>query len=204
MRGDLKAAMAAEIVVLFAAVIFLLGFLTAGIGHERPMLSLCITIFAVLCASALLVYIWHRTLQRESLVRRLYISSGGIYNNEFGFAPMSKISDSANAYDVVTFAADALAQMSYGFEIAERPEEFDPRYAIDSSIFVYHASDPKGDLSEGIVIDDWQGRLRERLRKPHGITAWRPVETFDGAGELARLIEDHCVLVPQSDQGDAC
>ena len=144
----------------------------------------------------LLSVMWYRTLQREVLVRRFFVSRDWVYNHEIGYAPVSKVIGEAGAYDFVAFAADALAMMDYGFDVAETPSNFEPTFVIDSAVFLFHLSgtddsDPAGDDGdEGVVVDEWRGVLRRVNHRPIGKKRYTSVGEFDNAGELAHLLDE--------------
>lgn len=197
MGKGLKSAIAAQALVLGAAMLFLLAFLRWGIGRDQAFLNVSLVFVTVLTCALLLAVLWRHTLLREALVRRFYVSSDWIYNHEIGYAPLTRIAAHDNAFAFVVFAADALAHMSYGFDVAEAPASFAPRFVIDSRIFLFHEGDEDG----GIVIDEWRGILRRVVDTSRGERGLTDLATFDDAGKLALLLERHGAFAPETTEG---
>lgn len=187
MGKSLKAAIVAQALVLAMAILFLLAFLGLGVGRDHALLNISLVLAAVVGTALLLVILWRRTLLREALIRRFYVSPSWIYNHEIGYAPLARIAPDGNVFAFVIYAADALARMSYGFDVAETPTTFEPRLVIDSRIFLFHESGEDG----GIVIDDWHGVLRQVDDITRGERGLSDIAAFDDAGELALLLERH-------------
>ena len=189
MGKSTRSALLFEGFVLVAALVALVSILLAGPGHEQALLQISLVLAGVIVAGLLTFVLMQRTLEREMLVRRFFVSPHWIYNHEIGYAPLDGIAPNDNVYGFVTFAAEALARMSYGFEVAELPESFEPSVLIDSRVFLYHtASD---DPDDGIVIDEWRGMVRRVTGADLSDESnFEDISTFDDAGELARLLED--------------
>ena len=188
MRKYLKSALLVEALVLVGAVAFFVTFLLSGVGHDHPVLNVTIVLAGVVAVWFLLAILVRRTLLREALVRRFYISPDWIYNHEIGYAPLRRVIPDGNVYDFVIFAAEALAHMSYGFEVAETPASFEPRYLIESNVFLFHTTDDPDDPEGGVVIDAWEGVLRAIDDPDAGEAGLRDIASFSDAGELARLL----------------
>ena len=199
MGKGLKGAIVAQVLVLAAATLFLFAFLRGDIGRDNPLLNTSLALATVTGTSLLLIVLWRRTLLREALVRRFYVSPAWIYNHEIGYAPLARIVVDGNVFAFVIYAADALAHMSYGFEVAETPTSFEPRFVIDSRIFLFHESGIDG----GVVIDEWRGVLRQIVDATRGERGLTDIATFDDAGELAFLLERHGAFAALSEEGGA-
>lgn len=196
MGKGLRQAIALEAAVLACAVAFLLLFLRTRLGHGHPVLNLVLVALGVILAGLLLAALWRRTLERERMVRRFYVSDHWIYNHEIGFAPMERIAAGGDAFGFVTFAADALARMSYGFEVANPPSEFSPTLVIDSPVFLFHEYDDEGDGEDGevdrsVVVDEWAGLLRSIPHDARSARDFTDLGEFGNAAQLARLLEDN-------------
>jgi len=195
MRKYLRSAIVIEILVLALAISFLLSFFAFGVGADRSVLNVSLMFTVLLLVAVLLFVLWRQTLERETLVRRFYISHEWIYNHEIGYAPLDRIIPDGDAYDFVTFAAEALARMSYGFEVANTPSSFEPEYIIESSAFLFHSTDEDDD--EGaVVVDTWEGTLLKVDNPRDGKSSQSEVGNFSNAGELARLIEEVEAVTP--------
>ena len=190
MRKYLKSALLVEALVLVAAGVFFVIFLVSGIGHDQPVLNVAIVLAGVVAVWLLMAVLIRRTLLREALVRRFYVSPDWIYNHEIGYAPLRRVIPDGNVYDLVFFAAEALAHMSYGFEVADAPASFEPRYIIESNVFLFHATDDPDDPDGGVVVDAWQGMLRQVIDPDAGEAGLRDIAHFSNAGELARLLAE--------------
>lgn len=194
MKKSLIIAIAVEIVVLILAFAFSLAYIQFGVGRDNLMLNIALVILWVFVAGVLLFVFWWRTLVREEMVRRFFVSDDWVYNHEIGYAPMKKVAPAGDAYGFVTFAADALAKMSYGFEVADAPEEFEPRFLISSRVFRFHMSggdEEMGEQADGVVVDQWRGSLERIDADASEKSSYTEVGKFENAGELARLLEDN-------------
>lgn len=204
MEKNLKAAIAVQIVVLVTAFSFLVHSF-ARIGRPPTMQTVLLVMAGVFIAFLLMCVVWYLTLQREVLVRRFFLSRDWVYNHEIGYAPISMVVGEAGAYDFVAFAADALAMMAYGFDVAEAPNDFEPILVIDSVVFLFHLSgDEEGEEDDGVVVDEWRGVLRRVSRRPIGKHRYATIAEFDNAGELARLLdEEGAIATFEAEGGDA-
>lgn len=209
MRTNLIVAIVIEAVVLVAAFGLSLAYIFFGVDHENLVINIALIILWVFVAGLLLLVFWWRSLTREEMVRRFFLSNEWIYNHEIGYAPIRKIAPNGDAYGFVTFAADSLAKMSYGFEVADAPEEFHPQFLIASSVFRYHfigGDEEMGEKPDGVVVDQWCGSL-QRIEGTEGEADEEPnyeeVGKFENARELARLIEDNCDLsAAEAEEGE--
>ena len=185
MEKSLRQAVLVQALLLAASLLFLVAFFRFGLGRDHALLNIALVLLGIVAGGLLLVLLWRRTLEREMLVRRFFVSPTWIYNHEIGFAPLAQVVPDGDVYAFVTFAANALARMSYGFEVAETPDPFEPQFLIDSRVFLFHTS---GDADEGVVIDEWQGTL-SRMSPAGSTEEPAKLADFEDAGALARLLE---------------
>ncbi|MDO4399671.1 MAG: hypothetical protein Q4D27_01835 [Coriobacteriia bacterium] len=156
------------------------------IDHWRNIL------FVLVCAAvvvALVVLFVNRSREREALIRRLYLSHEWIYNHEIGYARISQVVPDGDAYEFVTFAADALVEMSYGFAVAEAPDDFEPEYMVATTVFDIRQT------GDGAVVKQWSGSLHRVVSDPDGQRGTYEVATFENAAELAQLLEENEALL---------
>ncbi|MGI6221723.1 MAG: hypothetical protein ACOYIP_07675 [Coriobacteriales bacterium] len=138
----------------------------------------------VACGAFILGY---RDLKREQMIRRLYLSDEGIYNFEIGYVPISRIEGSDDFLQLVMFAATSLVEMSYGFEVAGLPDDFEPSLMIATERLRFHR--PEGEDGYA-VIDQWKGSL-VRISSLHGEGEQEVLGTFGNAKDLSLLLDDH-------------
>lgn len=190
MNGQLKAAIIVEAIVLAVALAFSVVYFTMGLYQSSNVLDVMLVVLWILVAVVLLVVFWSRSHVREEMVRRFYLSHDWIYNHEIGYAPLDQIMPERDAYEFVTFAADALARMSYGFEVASAPDDFQPEYLISSKSFSYHLIGNEDDPDDNsVVIDKWKGTLHSVQVNEQGGHTYTKVGDYSNAKELARLID---------------
>ena len=192
MGKSLRVAICVLVAVLAGSLIYVLAFAFGMVGHDRPLLNAVMLLIAVIVIAYLNYTLWNRTLLREALVRRFFMSSEWAYDHEIGYAPLAQIVPDGDAFGFVTFAAEALARMSYGFEVAAPPEVFEPQLVIDSFVFHVHFAGDEEDLEdEGVVVDKWEGILYEASTDSKGELELFEISRFDNAVELAQLIGDN-------------
>ena len=177
-----------EAIVLVAAIILSLAYFRMGLFRSDKGFDIWLLIVWVLVAAILLFILWSRSLTREELVRRFYLSDEGVYNHEIGYAPLSRIAADNDAYQFVSFAADSLTTMSYGFEVADVPDDFRPKFIISTNSFLFHSSGE--DEDGGAVIDQWKGSLI-RVGVPGDEASYTELGSYENVRELARLLEDN-------------
>ena len=190
MRNQMKAVIAVEIVVLVAALCFTVFYVANGLYRTSHVLDVLLVVLWVLVAAALLLVFRSRSLVREEMRRRFYLSREWIYNHEIGYTPTPKVDASDGCYSSVMYYAEALARMSYDFEVAEAPTDFEPAYLVKSTTFLFHLVGEAGDPEDrSVVIDQWEGVLQKVDRNPSGRHTYTDVGAFTNAKELARLLE---------------
>lgn len=177
-----------EAIVLVAAIVLSFAYFRMGLFRSDKGFDIWLLIVWVLVAAILLFILWSRSLKREEMVRRFYLSDEGIYNHEIGYAPLSRIAADNDAYQFVSFAADSLTTMSYGFEVADVPDDFRPKFIISTNSFLFHSSGE--DEDGGAVIDQWKGSLI-RVGVPGDEASYTELGSYENVRELARLLEDN-------------
>ena len=177
-----------EAIVLVAAIVLSFAYFRMGLFRSDKGFDIWLLIVWVLVAAILLFILWSRSLTREEMVRRFYLSDEGIYNHEIGYAPLSRIAADNDAYQFVSFAADSLTTMSYGFEVADVPDDFRPKFIISTNSFLFHSSGEEED--GGAVIDQWKGSLI-RVGVPGDEASYTELGSYENVRELARLLEDN-------------
>ena len=201
MHSQLKAAIIVEAIVLVIAVAFSVFYFSMGLYRSSRALDVLLVVLWVFVAGALLVVFKQRSNVREEMVRRFYLSHDWMYNHEIGYAPIREIMPDFDAYDFVTFAADALARMSYGFEVASTPDDFQPEYLISTKEFIFHlVEDEEASFEESVVIDDWSGTFHKISLGNNGKHIYTEIGSYADAKELARLIENNEVIEPVSEE----
>ena len=119
-----------------------------------------------------------------------------MYNFEIGYAPLEEVVPDRDSYEIVMFAADALARMSYGFDVAHAPENLKPTHMLSSMSFKFHlgGENVDDDDDKSVVIDQWRGTLQSISRTESGDYTYKSVGSFTNAKELARLLDANDVL----------
>ena len=204
MGRGLRTAVLVEIVVLVAALVFSIAYFRMGLRYQASHVATIVLVALwVLVAAILLFVFWTRVLKREEMIRRIYLNDEWIYNHEIGYAPVRRIVPDGDAYELVTFAAESLAKMSYGFEVADAPDDFKPEYLVISNSFLFHIPEvdpedvdavPDDADEEGVVIDRWTGVLQQVVRRDGDKPSYEDIGRFENAGQLARLLEDSDAL----------
>ena len=128
MRNQFRAALIVEVVVLVVALGFSIVYFGMGLYRHGAVLDVVLVLVWVLFAAVLLLVYRQRMIERERLMRRFYLSHDWAYNTEIGYAPLSRIVPDGDPYELVTFVAESLARMSYGFEVADAPEDVSPDF----------------------------------------------------------------------------
>jgi len=186
MGKGLKSSIIVGAIVLVIAFAYTLFYLTKGIYRYDHWLDLILVFVWVVAVIAALVVVHRRVLLREELVRRYYISRKWVYNHEIGYAPLEQVTPDGDEYEFVTFAAEALSRMSYGFEVAEAPGDFSPDFIVHSNKF--HV---RGNPEDGIVIDRWKGEVERVVPTEYGGRKVESVGTFQNARDLARILREN-------------
>lgn len=175
-------------VVIVVAIIWTIAYFISGAYRSDDGINLALVALWVAAAVVLLLLLIRYSHTREEMVRRFYVSDEGIYNHELGYVPFSSIEGGEDVLVIVTFAADALAKMSYGYDVAELPADFVPRTVITTNILRYHS--PDDDEENGVVIDKWEGQLLHVV-VPGDESSYELLGTYRNARELAYLLEEN-------------
>ncbi|MDO4890254.1 MAG: hypothetical protein Q3963_02740 [Coriobacteriaceae bacterium] len=188
MRNPSKVNLIIGLLLLVAAIVYTVCYTVLHlyvIDHWRNILVVGLW---ALAAVVLAVWFAQRSLEREELIRRYYLSRDWIYNHEIGYAPLSQVVPDADAYEFVTFAADALVEMSYGFEVAETPDNFEPDFMVSTTRFDVRQT------GDGAVVAQWKGALHRVVRDQDGNRGTYEIAPFENAAELAQLLEENEAL----------
>ena len=102
--------------------------------------------------------------------------------------PFSHIEGGEDVLVLVTFAADSLAKMAYGYDVAELPADFVPKIVITTNTLRYHS--PDNDEENGVVIDKWEGQVL-RIAVPGDESTYELLGTYRNARELAYLLDEN-------------
>lgn len=190
MHKQFRIAIIVEVIVLLIASGFSVVYAQMGASRTGHIMDILLVMLWVIVAVALLLVFRMRSLAREEMVRRFYFSQDWVYNHEIGYAPLQQVVPDRDPYEFVTFAADSLAKMSYGFEIATAPDDFSPRYVISSKDFQYHLLGDDSDPDDvSAVIDAWTGSLQRIETDSKGNHVYVDVGEYSNARELAHLID---------------
>ena len=188
MRKQAFASLVLGIILLVAALAYTICyayFHLYVIDHWR---NIVVIVLWALAAAVLAIAFVERSHTREELIRRYYLSPEWIYNYEIGYARLSQAVPSGDAYEFVSFAADSLVEMSYGFEVAEAPTDFEPEFMVSTTTFkVRHTGD-------GAVVSVWKGSLHRVVSDADGNRGTYEIGSFENAAELARLLEQNEAL----------
>ena len=179
------------VAVIVAAIVWTIAYCALGAFRSDNGVDLALVVLWVAAAIVLLLLLVQRSRMREEMVRRFYISDEGVYNHELGYVPFSRIEGGEDVMVLVTFAADSLAKMSYGYEVAELPADFVPKVAITTTTLRFHS--PDNDVENGVVIDKWEGQLL-RIPVPGDESTYELLGTYRNACELGYLLEENEVL----------
>ena len=178
-------------VVIVVAIVWTIVYLVSGALRNDNGINLVLVALWVAAAIVLLLLLLQRSRTREEMVRRFYVSDEGIYNHELGYVPFSHIEGGEDVLVLVTFAADALAKMSYGYDVAELPADFVPKIVITTNTLRYHS--PDNDEENGVVIDKWEGQLL-RVVVPGVESSYELLGSYRNARELAYLLDENGAL----------
>ena len=188
MRKQSIAGLVIVILLLLAAIIYTLCyayFRLFVIDHWRNILVLVLWAAVAVVAVAWFV---NSSKTREELLRRYYLSHEWVYNHEIGYARLSQAVPDGDAYEFVSFAADSLVEMSYGFDVAEAPDNFEPEFMVSTTNFQVRRT------GDGAVVSRWQGSLHRVVSDPNGTRGTYEIAEFKNAAELAQLLEQNEAL----------
>ncbi len=189
MRNQFRAALIVEAIVLGVALGFSIVYFCMRLYRYGGILDVLLVLVWIVFAAMLLLVYRSRMIEREKLMRQFFLSHDWAYNPEIGYVPLSRIVPDCDPYEFVTFAAESLARMSYGFEVADAPEDFSPEYLISSSRFEFHFAGEESDQDDAcVVVDKWTGTLQRVELKPDGTHAYEEIGAYSNAKELATLL----------------
>ena len=187
MRSKSLAGIAA-IAVLVVAIAYTLCYAYFRLYLIDNWRNILLVLIWALVAIVLAAWFTQRSHEREELIRRYYLSPEWVYNHEIGYARLAQAVPDGDAYEFVTFAADALVAMSYGFEVAEPPKDFEPKFMVSTERFEVR------DTGDGAVVSQWRGSLHRVVSDSEGTRGTLEIATFDNAAELAQLLEENEAL----------
>ena len=188
-RDQQNIVFAVSCVALIGAIVFTVLHATRGWSAPYPWLTSVLVVVWIFAVLTLFRSFQLRTLKRKEARRRFYLSPEWMYNHEIGYAPLSRIVHDS-PYDFVMFAGNALAKMSYGFEVAEAPDDFSPTMLISSQKFTFHfIEDAEDPADKGVVIDKWSGTLQKVQLAPDGSRTYVQLGNYDNATTLAMLLD---------------
>ena len=135
------------------------------------------------------------------MVRRFFISDDWVYNYEIGYAPLASIVPDRDPFEFATFAAESLALMSYGFEVADPPTEFQPKFLIASTKFRFHLIDGESSTEDvGAVVDEWAGTLQKVETRVDGSHSYTELGKYENVEQLAQLLYVNGAMVSSYDE----
>ena len=188
-RSDFKVAVVVEALLFILAFVSSIAFLLTAPRRASHILDVVLIVLWIVVAIALLAMFKRRSDVRDEMVRRFYLSPSWIYNHEIGYAPLEQIMPEHDAYEFVAFAAESLARMSYGFEVASAPDDFSPEYIISTKHFEYRPiKDEENTNEDSVVIDVWRGHLCRVITDDDGQQSFEEIGAYSNATELARLL----------------
>ena len=79
--------------------------------------------------------------------------------------------------------------MSYGFEVADAPADFEPEFMVSTSEFKVRRT------GDGAVVSQWKGALHRVVSDADGTRGTYEIAGFDNAAELAQLLEQNEALL---------
>jgi hypothetical protein len=188
MRKQTIASIVVAAILLVLAIAYTLSYAYFNLHLIDQWRSILLVLLWAAVAVVIVGIFVERYHTREELLRRYYLSPDWIYNHEIGYAKLSQVIPDADAYEFVTFAADSLIEMSYGFEVAETPESFEPKFMVATKVFKVRRT------GDGAVVSQWKGSLNRVVSDPDGTRGTFELGEFDNAAELAQLLEENEAL----------
>ena len=202
MRNEQNVVFAVSCVALISAIVFTLLHSMHGWHEPYPWMTSVLVIVWIFAVLTLFRGFQLRTGKRREARRRFYLSPEWVYNHEIGYAPLSRIVHDS-PYDFVMFAGNALAKMSYGFEVAEAPDNFKPTLLISSQRFTFHFIDDADDPADkGVVVDKWSGSLQKVQLAPDGSKTYIHLGDYANATTLAMLLDTNGAFDLLYESGD--
>ena len=188
MRKQTIASLVVGAALLLAAVVYTLYYAYFDLQNVDRWQRILLMMVLLACAVAMVGLFVNRSHLRKEMLHRYYLSSEWIYNREIGYAPLSQATPNGDAYEFVTFAADALVEMSYGFEVAEVPQDFQPEYMVSTKVFRVRQT------GDGAIVSRWEGALHRVVSDTDGNRGTFEIGQFKNAAELAQLLEQNEAL----------
>ncbi|GEM_PF-2897847 len=188
MKGHNRTHVVVGIIALVVIAGLLVVYFSFGVFRGDRGINLLLMLLWVVLVILMIVVLQRRVLKREEIVRRFYLSKDGIYNNEMGYALFPHVDRGDDMLQFVLFAANSLVEMSYGFKMADPPDDFQPTLIITTEKLRFHR--PEGVEEGGAVIDEWKGTLL-RIVTPGDEGSYELLGTYGNARELAFLLEEH-------------
>lgn len=188
MRKQSLLGLAVALALLVAAVAYTLCYAYFRLYLIDNWRNILLVLVWAAVAIALAAWWVQRSHEREELIRRYYLSPEWVYNHEIGYASLAQAVPDGDAYEFVTFAADSLVTMSYGFEVAETPKDFEPKFMVSTERFEVR------NTGDGAVVSQWKGSLHRVVTDGEGTRGTIEIAPFDNAAELAQLLEENEAL----------
>ena len=185
MKGHNRTHVVVGIIALVVIAGLLVVYFSFGVFRGDRGINLLLMLLWVVLVILMIVVLQRRVLKREEIVRRFYLSKDGIYNNEMGYALFPHVDRGDDMLQFVLFAANSLVEMSYGFEVAETPEDFEPTLMVSTTTFKVRRT------GDGAVVSQWKGSLHRVVSDREGHRGTYEIAPFSNAAELAQLLEDN-------------
>lgn len=177
------------VVAVVAAALLVMLYFALGFQHADNYLDVCLGILRVAIIAVFAGILYWRESVRGRLIRRFYISPATVYNPEFGGARRADALPQNTAEEFDRFAADVYAALEYGFEIADRPESYDPKYIVDTKRFQAHRDD-----DNKLVVDTREGSLSKYKVNEDGKEQIQEVAQYNDEYELVDALRKNQVF----------
>ncbi|MDO4851629.1 MAG: hypothetical protein Q4A93_07230 [Actinomycetota bacterium] len=192
MKGHVRTHVVVGIIALVVIAGLLVIYFSFDVYRGDRGINLLLMLLWMVLIILMIVVLQRRVLKREEIVRRFYLSKDGIYNSEMGYASPAHAGGGDDMLQFVLFAANSLVEMSYGFEVADPPDDFEPTLIITTETLRFHR--PEGTEEGGAVIDEWKGTLL-RIVTPGDEGSYELLGSYDNARELAFLLDEQGVFL---------
>jgi len=189
MGKGLRAGIVVEAIVLVLAIALSVAYVQLGLYRENNGADIWLLMAWVLVAAIALFILWWRSLTREEMVRRFYVSADGVYNHEVGYASLSDVAAGGDAKAFVSYMADTLVNLTYKFDVANVPQGFKPAFIVNTRLAQID-SQAAGGVD---AISQWTGNL-VKVGTPGDESTYTSLATFESADELIDAIAANGVL----------